>query len=290
MLILSVYRPPFPSEEAPEPAYNLAPRSTLPFATTRKNIFDGDDFSRLAVSPSQLHYGRVTDEKANADALLKERTPESAAASKAAILSALAAFDSDDDERDDTYDVEDVGGTVDTSMPGSSDDVLKGEDKRNDVHEEALYRAWKTDPGVFERDSITRRGKARATLRGETGMDDEMIEGWAVMLRREPGRARRLEALFGMAAVNQQELGRSSWQESHDESDSHTETLSDLNLRGRGGFWNHGRGGRGDVVGPADERLTQQARQRKDQNKGSRANHNRRDQRARKMARGGFAG
>jgi activating signal cointegrator complex subunit 2 len=39
---------------------------------------------------------------------------------KAAILSALAAFGSDDDERDDTYDVADVGGTPDSAAPGNN--------------------------------------------------------------------------------------------------------------------------------------------------------------------------
>ncbi|KAL8827011.1 MAG: hypothetical protein Q9170_007185 [Blastenia crenularia] len=39
------------------------------------------------------------------------------------------------------------------------------------------------------------------------------------------------------------------------------------------------------MAGPADEKGTQIARERKDANKGARANHNRRDQRARKMAR-----
>lgn len=57
--------------------------------------------------------------------------------------------------------------------------------------------------------------------------------------------------------------------------------------RGGGGRGRGGGGAGGDVAGPADDRGTQIARQRKDAQKGSRANHNRRDQRARKMARGG---
>ena len=256
----------------------------------RRNVFDDDDFSRLAISPSQVHYGRAADDKANADTLLDDRTPTSAAKSKAAILSALAAFDTDDDERDDTYDADDVGGTVDISMPGSSDDVLKGEDKKEDVHEEALFRAWKMSPEIFERDAATRRSKARTALIEESGMSNEMIEGWAVMLKRDPGRLRRLEAKFSATGVSQRELGKSSWQASEGETDDDRVTLSGPPGRGRGGSRGRARGGRGNVAGPANDTSTQQARQKKDQNKGSRANHNRRDQRAKKVARGGFPG
>ena len=59
--------------------------------------------------------------------------------------------------------------------------------------------------------------------------------------------------------------------------------------RGRGGFPGRGRG-RGNVAGPTGDKDTEAARRRKEASKGSRANHNRRDQRARKMARGGFPG
>lgn len=59
--------------------------------------------------------------------------------------------------------------------------------------------------------------------------------------------------------------------------------------RGRGRGRGRARGGaRGaSVAGPSNDRATQAARQRKDANKSSVANHNRRDQRARKMARAG---
>ena len=237
-----------------------------------------------------MHYGRAADHEKDADTLLKERTPDSIAASKAAILSALATFDADDDERDDTYDVEDVGGTVDNTMPGSGDDVVKGEDKRDEVHEEALFQAFQASPEAFERDFATRTSQYRATLREETGMTNEMIEGWAIMLRRDPGRLRRLETKFSVADVNQRELGRSSWQDTEGEAEDYIRTPSGLTSRGRGGLRNYGRGGRGNVVGSANDRSTQHARQSKDQNKGSRANHNRRDARAKKMARGGFPG
>ena len=267
------------------PELTTGPKS--PHPPKRRNIFDGDDFSRLAISPSQLSYGRATDDKTNADTLLNERTPASSAAAKAAIWSALAAIDPDDDERDDTYDVADVGGTVDTTMPGSGDDVLRGEDTKGEVQEETLFSAWKASPEMFGRDTTTRRSQARSALKEETGMSDEMIEGWASMLNRDPGRLRRLAAKYSNASVMQRELGKSSWQATDEDSE---DVLPGSVNRGRRGHRGRGRGGRGNVAGSASDQSTQQARQRKDQNKGARANHNRRDQRARKMGRGGFPG
>ena len=73
----------------------------------------------------------------------------------------------------------------------------------------------------------------------------------------------------------------------------------DQERSGHGNFRGRGRGGRGgrgggrggsNVAGPTDDKNTQISRQRKEANKGSTANHNRKAQRDKKMARGGFAG
>ena len=302
---LMLYRTHLPSGQSAELVPNLAPHppSTLAHQPdrhaplSRRTVFDDDAFSKLAISPSQVHYGRAADTTQTADVLL---SAPSSTANKAAILSALAAFDSDDDERDDTYDVEDVGGTVDSALPGTSDDVMDSEGLKQDQHEETLFQAWKMSPALFGRDPTTRRSQARVALRGETGMTDEAIEGWAIMLQRDPRKLKRLEAKSSTAAgVSQQRgLGRTAWMNTPADSGTATEEEADTDGdtpatgdgrgggpigRGRGA----GRGSRGgNVAGPSDDRATQLARRRKDQ----RANHNRRDQRARKVARGGFPG
>ncbi|KAI4130285.1 MAG: hypothetical protein LQ338_001823 [Usnochroma carphineum] len=278
----------------PQPSHNLgphlSPRTTPPLLPTRRNIHDNDAFDRLTISPSQIHRGLKSSSN-TADTILQDR---STAPNKAAILSALAAFDSDDDERDDTYDVEDVGGTVDTAIPGSDEVDADLRDK----NEEALFRAWKMSPEVFERDAATRRGKPRMALKSETGMTDEAVEGWGIMVGRDPRRLRRLEARFEVFGGQQRGLVKTRWREGEattDESDR-AEGSGSGSGRGRGGFRGRGRGtGRGggaggNVAGLADEQATQIARQRKDASKGTRANHNRRDQRAKKVARAGFPG
>jgi activating signal cointegrator complex subunit 2 len=122
-------------------------------------------------------------------------------------------------------------------------------------------------------------------------MTDEAIEGWALMLSRDPRRLKKLELRFSNFSGGQRELIGSSWK-----ADSGTEDSDGGARGGRGGAGGRrargpgmGRGrGRGNPAGPTGEKETEVARQRKEANKGSTANHNRRDQRARKMARGGF--
>lgn len=147
-------------------------------------------------------------------------------------------------------------------------------------------------PEVFERDAATKKGKARQALRSETGMTDEAIEGRAIMLGRDPRRLRRLEAKFEMFGGQQIQLEKTSYREGSGTEESDRGEGS--SGRGRGGHRGRGRGGRGgvggNVAGPPDEKGTQVARQRKDANKSGRANHNRRNQRAKKLARAGFPG
>ncbi|KAK1573701.1 CUE domain-containing protein [Colletotrichum navitas] len=271
----------------------LEPRPTPPQLPQRHNVFDDDELDRLDLDVSKLHFGKKAPEK-TADDVLRDR---SSAPNKAAILSALAAFDSDDDERDDTYDADDVGGTVDNANEEA--DGQKG------ANEETLFKAYQADPGVFDRQAATRRGQARGKLREGTGMTDEAIEGWAVMLSRNPGQKRRLEAKYSGAAAftgAQAEIASTAWR-AGDESDPEGGGSSRGGRGGGRGGGGGGRGGRGrgrggggggrgggNVAGPTGEKETEAARRRKEASKGSRANHNRRDQRAKKMARGGFPG
>jgi activating signal cointegrator complex subunit 2 len=297
-----------------KPHKDLAPRSTPPQLPTRRNVFDDDEFDRLAIDTSKLSFGKKNPDK-TADDVLRDK---STAPNKAAILSALAALDPDDDERDDTYDAADVGGTVDA---GSS-----GQDEAADANEELLFRAFQGHGGVFGRDAETRRSGARAKLRDETGMADEAIEGWALMLQRNPAQMKRLEAKYAWSG-QQAQLERTSWRAATAAAaaaaaaaaGSGAEESSDPDGgsagrggsrggrargggggggggggRGRGGGGGGGGGGRGrgggNVAGPTGEKETEAAKRNKEAHKGARANHNRRDARAKKMARGGFAG
>ncbi|PKX98123.1 ASCC2 family CUE domain-containing protein [Aspergillus novofumigatus IBT 16806] len=281
-------------------------------APARKNVFDNDvDLAELARSADQASQGKLrfgrADSDLTADAILADRSQHTV--NKAAIMSALAAFDSDDDEHDDTYDVADVGGTIDglTAVTDAEADA----DIRNRRAEDldmTLFQAYKANPALFARDSATRRSQPRASLKRETGMTDEAIEGWGVMLARDPKRLAKLEDRFAMAAgtpggaLAQPELPSTAYRKpgprEDGESDSDTDQPSSAS-GGRGGPGRgRGRGGRrgggggrarrgGTNAGASGEQNPAVARQRKEENKASRANHNRRQQRARKIARGG---
>lgn len=186
----------------------MEPRSTTPQLPTRRNIFDNDEFDQLAVDTSRLHFGR-RNPNGTAEDILQDK---STAPAKAAILSALAAFDSDDDERDDTYDVEDVGGTVDSATPGNNPEEANADVR--DGNDEALYKAYKATPDVFGRDAATRRGNSRMKLKQETGMTDEAIEGWGLMLSRDSRQMKRLEARFSAFTGGQNSLAPTSWRAS----------------------------------------------------------------------------
>ena len=161
--------------------------------------------------------------------------------------------------------------------------------------EEVLFRAYRSSREGFARDAATRRGEGRGALRRETGLTDEVIEGWAVMLGREPGREMRLERRIalgdggGGGRVGDRSEGEADGGTGEETEEGEGDGRgSGVTRGGRGRGRGRGRGG-GNAnasAGPTDER----ARRRKEANKSSRANHNRRDQRARKMARGGFAG
>ena len=217
------------SEQLPpqsaQPQSHLPPQSTPPveISPTRKNVFDKDvdiaELSRSGDVHGKLHFGRA-DPELTADVVLADRSQH--AANNAAILSALATFDSDDDERDDTYDVADVGGTVDGATTGTDAeadlDARKRQTTASDNLDMTLFRAYKSNPAIFARDSATRRSQPRAQLKRETDMTDEAIEGWAVMVARDSKRLARLEDRLtidtgggGDGALNQPHLASTSY-------------------------------------------------------------------------------
>jgi activating signal cointegrator complex subunit 2 len=272
----------------------LSHRSIPPLAPTRRNIFDDDDLDKLRISTSQVHIGRrERSYEGELDASEKAKK-------KAAIMAALAAFDSDDDERDDTYDVGDVGGAVDNTV--DTDARPRAITAKNfedvDVNEQTLFRAWRSHPQMFARDSKTRLSKPRQELKSETGMSDEQIEGWAIMLSRDDASVKKLESKYsGPAGFGGQQkvIANTKWSASR--SGTATEDDTDTELDGgdgsprgetssRGGPSKRGRG-RGATSGPSGDVGTHNARKRKEQGRGrGGANHNRREGRARKMGRG----
>ncbi|KAE8356578.1 hypothetical protein BDV28DRAFT_164530 [Aspergillus coremiiformis] len=287
-----------PTTNTTTPHDVLPPHPTPPeIPTQRKNIFDNDIDLADLTETEHLRFGRAHPEL-TADDMLADRSKH--ATNKAAIMSALATFDSDDDERDDTYDVGDVGGTVDATEADSADADAKRKAAESDELDLTLFRAYKATPGLFARDSGTRRSQPRALLKRETGLTDEAIEGWGVMLGRDSKRLARLEDRLALSAVGaggglvQPEIKPTAYRRPGPRADGESGSELDESAgsrgrgRGRGRGGRRGGGGRGGIpAGGSGDGNNAAARQRKEANKASRANHNRRQQRAKKVARAG---
>ena len=280
--------------EAANVSPDLATNSMRHLPPQRKNVFDHDDFDSLRISFKQLHRGRK-DIKAPGPATVGEH-----ARSKAAIMAALAAFDSDDDERDDTYDVADVGGTVDQSVD-TDNRPQSGRPSEQVAHEEVLFRAWKDSPELFSRDSKTRVSKVRQDLKRQTQMSDEQLEGWSIMLSRDQKQQDRLQNKYAATRVfqgSQKALNQTKWQDNPSADNSTDEgegsglersydgrRMGQAQIRGAMD-WQRGRGG--SAAGPASEASTQAARRRKEQGRGR--GRGQKDGRARKMGRSMMGG
>lgn len=286
-------------EAAPQEGFSiadLAPRSTPPLLPQKKSVFDNDDFDNLCISPNKLHRGRK-------DKISNVPTGDEHSRSKAAIMAALAAFDSDDDERDDTYDVADVGGTVDATL----DTDERRRRPQGEPNEEMLFSVWKDSKELFARDSKTRISQHRRELKANTGWTDEQIEGWGLMLSRNPARESNLRDKYLSGASfggHQKAIGRTRWTAggsgtATEEEDSDidpnatggpnrgTGDTQRMGIAGIRGARNFGTGRGGSTAGLSDGASTQAARKRKEQGHGrGGASHNRRDGRAKKMGKG----
>ncbi|KAJ7741433.1 hypothetical protein DFH07DRAFT_870156 [Mycena maculata] len=159
-----------------------------------------------------------------------------------------------------------------------------GEDGDTEEDEEALSPeavcelAYIRDPKLFERDAQTRRGTARADLKAQTGWTDEQLEGWKIMLERNPQKDKILQK--HEFAGNQNQI----ISDSHGASSSRGGSQRGGG-RGRGGRGGRGRG-RGGGGGGGDD-ATARERAWKDKSKASRGNHNRKRGHDKKMARAG---
>ena len=278
---------------------DLAPRSTPPLPPQRKNIFDDDDFDNLQISFKNIHRGRK-DIDISAPASTDERTR-----SKAAIMSALAHFDSDDDERDDSYDVADVGGSMDQSVDTDSRPKTS---PTQDPQEEVLFRAWKDNKELFARDSKTRASPVRQQLKRDINMTDEQLEGWALMLERDKQKQDKLTKRYSAVATfrgDQKALGQSRWQQDISAENSNAEgdgtddeprnaedprRMGQAGMRGNRDWGNRGRGRGGGSAGGSKGSSQSHAIKHNKQHGGYRGGrggaHNQREGRARKFGRG----
>ncbi|KIK61583.1 hypothetical protein GYMLUDRAFT_566560 [Collybiopsis luxurians FD-317 M1] len=159
--------------------------------TERRNIFDDE-----AVDISKFRVGKKSEDERM---FLRDR--ESVEQMKADILRRVEEFSSSEDENE----LVKIGDSDDEQLPptvapnikvaGDGEESDASDEDSDSGNEEAptqppslemiLELAYIDNPKLFDRDSTTRKSKARADLKAKTGWGDEQIEGWRIMLERD---------------------------------------------------------------------------------------------------------
>ncbi|SCU77952.1 LADA_0A03026g1_1 [Lachancea dasiensis] len=176
-------------------------------------------------------------------------------------------YQADEDEMDDTYN------EADSQPLADGDEGDKGA-KAYENREGYLWELLKVNKTLFERQS--RGTKGRKDMKSMTSWSDEQIEGWARMLERSPKRAQLLEERY-MFRGNARTGKRAFVQNKHNSLQG--PQLDDT----REGIRNEKQStNKTSVTGGGDKR---RQNARKEKNKSTRANHNRKSGHDKKIAR-----
>ncbi|KAL5522498.1 hypothetical protein ACEPAG_8514 [Sanghuangporus baumii] len=272
------------SNSLPEPPVTPVSRDNAP-PIERRNIFNEQPIETTNV--------QIGKRRGDADTVLQDRGFLDQM--KADILRRAAELtDSDDEDGQDVDELDDLGSVLDSGVKVVADrediegesDEDEDEDTEGETHsqtpETICELAYLKDPKLFDRNVETRRSKARADLKAQTGWTDEQLEGWRIMLERNPKKDKILLKHEFKGNKKGPILSQAT-----DQSGS-SSGRGRGHGRGRGGN-GRGRGGDGPRRGGATGSDGGDARERawKDKNKSRRANHNRKRGHDRKMTRGG---
>ncbi|OZJ03297.1 hypothetical protein BZG36_02276 [Bifiguratus adelaidae] len=234
----------------------------------RRNVFDNDEFDVFAgkkLSQEQAYQGKKS--RGTADSMLRENQ-SFITEQKANILERV--YNMYEDEYDDTYDdINTASGPIDITMVDEIDQdrpLKPTVERKTDAsveHEASLIQAYTGNAKIFERSSAARKSQERIALRKQTGMSDEQLEGWAIMLDRNPRKDRILDKYQHTQLL---EMGKQK------EMDEESRALQSESSK------------RGQKVRPP--RSPEQQRSYNDRNKARVANHNRKKGHDKKMQKG----
>ncbi|KAF7344543.1 CUE domain-containing protein [Mycena sanguinolenta] len=273
---------------APSPealAASAAPADEIS-SYVRRNVFDDEDMDLAHVrvgkktEDASVLRDRTFIEQMKADILRRaeeisdDEEDEEAGEGKSGTARGKAkelADDGDLDLEDDSH--------IKVAGDGEESGGEDGDEEEESLSPETICElAYIRDPKLFDRDAETRRGKARADLKAQTGWTNEQLEGWRIMLERNPKKDKILQK--HEFAGNQNEIAPET--QGGESSRGGPPRGGGRGRGGRGGRGNsRGRGGGGGGGDDARERAW------KDKNKASRGNHNRKRGHDKKMARAG---
>ncbi|KAI5996139.1 hypothetical protein EDD15DRAFT_492519 [Pisolithus albus] len=271
----------------------------------RRNVFDDE-----VMDVSRLHRGK---KKHDEDIFLQSKSERERM--KTDVLRRIQIMVADEDDEDQGNEevayMDDLDGFGDTrvKVTGDGEDTSDEDGERGNEAispETILELAYIRDPRLFARDAETRRSKDRAELKAQTGWADEQIEGWKIMLERNPRKDHILQKheFQGNRIAEMQPAGSASNERRPPSGASGHPRGRGGSARARGSDRGRGRGrgrgrsegGSGDGSanegagerGSGDRGDGSRSRALKDRHKASSANHNRKRGHDKKMARTGF--
>lgn len=165
--------------------------SGCPVATGNDRCLPGGNKLDRVVEIQKIYRGKKG--YASADAMLEDKL--FVREHKQMIMDSV--FVNDEDEKDDTYE-----------EAGSSDGEVREECRMNRV-DGILYTTYIVSPEVFNRTMEARRSCGRKELQASTGLSDEQIECWKMMLDRNPRQAEKYEEMYGFSG--NEALPSSKW-------------------------------------------------------------------------------
>ena len=185
-------------------AMHTAQSSSMPSRRARDNIWSADDLDvtnlRLKDEISPVTIGNAIPDHLRASILrLVETQKEEEVARERAFAEARGTFKPARQDMDDLLDDDDDAPAIKPDHAGDDSDRDQDESSGTnviprqptgevyDVDQQSLLElAYITNPSIFDRDATTRRSAARKKLRDDSKMDDAQLEGWRVMLDRNP--------------------------------------------------------------------------------------------------------
>ncbi|KAF9450591.1 hypothetical protein P691DRAFT_725651 [Macrolepiota fuliginosa MF-IS2] len=262
----------------------------------RRNVFDDQDMdlSQVKAGKKDIESGLLQDRsfidqmKADilrrAEAIFEEEEEEAIIPGGPDAPSERLIFSPEDELEDaEALKIKVMGDGEETDESDEGPEEVAGEEGKISI-ETILELAWTRDPKLFERDAATRRGKGREQLKKETGerWADEQIEGWKVMLDRNPKMQEKIKQKHEFSG-NQPSIPPATGPAGPSHGGQG---------RGRGRGRGRGKGGSGggrggSTQGSSSDPNAARERSFKDKHKASRANHNRKRGHDKKMARAG---
>ncbi|WVQ83885.1 hypothetical protein IAT38_006029 [Cryptococcus sp. DSM 104549] len=233
---------------------------------SRRNAWNEEELGRLKIKDDDsaipvLNTSIPDHLRASIMRLVETQAEEEEERRRALAGAGVLDVDSDDEDGDvpvrvkvssgDSEDSENVDDETGIKLEKSAQ---KGKGMSDKQRYDILRTQYIEDASVFDRDGVTRRGDQRKKLREKLGWDDGQIEGWKVMLERDPNKDAILEAhrdkisrsgKQGNPRNNGKGKERGGNQGSRDPSVAGSVAESSSGGGGRGGRGGRGRGGGG---------------------------------------------